>query len=139
MRGVKPGCRWRGDFTQETPDGADQSFVVQWLSEKSDRTRIQRLLFELHRIASRDDDDRDVLAFVHPTNPIHDEKSVPRHSAAVGHVRRETEIEQNEIRPVFADGADSVRTIKGCEHIVAGSLQFEGERLDDERVVVYDE
>src|SRR5262249_168474 len=102
----------------------DQIVVVDRFLKKADRTGSQRSFLEFFRIPAGDDEYRDVLGFIEPAQPIHDQKTIPGHTAAVGHVGRKADIEQDEVRLFTPDNANCSTAVRGSQNIVAATLQL---------------
>ena len=78
-----------------------------------------------HGVTARDDDNGDVFSFIHPPQPIHDEKPVPGNAAAVGYVWWKVDVQQDEIGPFPPDSADGFPAIEGGKSLVTMRAEFD--------------
>ena len=62
----------------------------------------------------------------------------PSHSHAA-HVRRKTDVQQDQIRRFLARGGDRFRAVQRRDHLITRALQFQGDGFDDNFVVIHDQ
>src|SRR5436309_2611697 len=76
---------------QDLVYGSQQFFIVDRFMEEAVCALVQGPLFVFSRVAAADHYDRNVFGLLQPAQPIYNQKSIPRHAAPVGHIRRETD------------------------------------------------
>ena len=96
----------------------------------------QAAVFVFHGVTACDNDYGNVFSFIHPPQPIHNEKSVPANAATVGYIRWKVNVEQDQIGPFPPRSADGFPTIERGKNIEAMRLEFNGVCLQQDAVII---
>src|SRR5208283_3977156 len=102
-----------------------QFFAFNRLPEKGDCAGFYRTFFEIRLFTAGNDDDGSVSPLYEAAQPFDEAKAVPQ-NAAPRDVRRETDVEQDQIGLLLPHHADGVRTVNGGDRRVTVSPQFCG-------------
>ena len=97
----------------------------------------ERPLIAFRRLLAGDNDDGDAGALIHPAQPIHDEEAIPGHATARAHIRREVEIQQDQVELFAPHRGNRLGAIRGGEHLIAVGLKHVRKDLQDDQVVIH--
>src|SRR6185369_169903 len=88
-------------------------------------------------IGTGEQDNRDVLAFFHPAQPSHNQKAIPRNTAAMAHVRRKLHIEHDQVGALRASLLNRGSAIHGGSDSVTRAGERKGGRFEDDAIVIH--
>ena len=110
--------------------------MVNRLEEDIQNPRRQAPVFVFRQITGSDRDYRDMLRLVHAPEPTQEQESIPRDATAVCDVGREIQVQEDQVRPRFAEDANGARTVLRSVDFVSEGPQLVGGHLQDQAVVI---
>jgi hypothetical protein len=118
---------------ERVADGLQQLVVIDRFLKESDGASQGCALPDSGIVTARDDHNGNLFRGIQPAKPFHDTEPVPRYAHDF---RWKCEIQQDKIGMLFADHRYRLRAIHGGQDLEAGPLQFQGDCLDNDLVII---